>query len=104
MDKRMSRVERAVVGTVLAVSAAASVAGAYGMLNLMADKAESSQVGTTVILPCATEDSTGCYWDAHTRGNGIGRDVLSIPPLHCDADATITVESDEVSTWAYCDG
>lgn len=28
--------------------------------------------------PCATEDSTGCYWDADTRGNGTGHDVVTL--------------------------
>lgn len=27
--------------------------------------------------PCPTEDSTGCYWDAQTRGNGRGQDVVT---------------------------
>lgn len=27
--------------------------------------------------PCLTEDSTGCYWDADTQGNGDGRDVVT---------------------------
>lgn len=24
---------------------------------------------------CATEDSTGCYWDASEQGNGLGKDL-----------------------------
>lgn len=27
--------------------------------------------------PCPTEDSTHCYWDADTMGNGQGRDVVN---------------------------
>lgn len=27
---------------------------------------------TTTLQPCATEDSTDCYWDAESRGNGDG--------------------------------
>jgi hypothetical protein len=27
--------------------------------------------------PCVTEDSTGCYWDAETQGNGTGHDVVT---------------------------
>lgn len=27
--------------------------------------------------PCVTEDSTGCYWDGETMGNGTGRDVVT---------------------------
>lgn len=30
--------------------------------------------------PCATEDSTGCYWDADTRGNRHGDDVIDLGP------------------------
>ena len=28
--------------------------------------------------PCATEDETGCYWDAQTMGNGRGHDVVTL--------------------------
>lgn len=31
----------------------------------------------TTLPPCATEDSTGCYWDADTMGNGLGSDVVA---------------------------
>ena len=31
-----------------------------------------------LLPPCATEDSTGCYWDAGTRGNGQGSDVVTL--------------------------
>lgn len=27
--------------------------------------------------PCPTEDSTACYWDADTQGNGLGADVVT---------------------------
>jgi len=37
--------------------------------------------------PCATEDSTNCYWDADTRGNGQG---LSFITFHfAGSDVTI---------------
>ena len=26
--------------------------------------------------PCATEDSTGCYWDSSSHGNGAGRSYV----------------------------
>lgn len=32
---------------------------------------------TPPLPPCATEDSTGCYWDADTMGNGLGSDVVA---------------------------
>lgn len=28
--------------------------------------------------PCPTEDSTNCYWDAQTMGNGEGHDFVII--------------------------
>ena len=28
--------------------------------------------------PCLTEDSTWCYWDAQTMGNGQGRSFIAI--------------------------
>lgn len=30
------------------------------------------------IPACPTEDSTGCYWDASTQGNGNGRSFVAI--------------------------
>jgi hypothetical protein len=30
------------------------------------------------LAPCPTEDSTDCYWDADTMGNGHGRDVIDL--------------------------
>jgi hypothetical protein len=30
------------------------------------------------VPPCAEEDSTDCYWDAASRGNGIGRSFVDI--------------------------
>lgn len=32
---------------------------------------------TPDLPPCATEDSTGCYWDADTMGNSQGEDVVA---------------------------
>jgi hypothetical protein len=32
---------------------------------------------TAGLPPCATEDSSHCYWDADTRGNGLGHDVVN---------------------------
>jgi hypothetical protein len=29
--------------------------------------------------PCPTEDSTGCYWDGDSMGNGDGEDIVSQP-------------------------
>lgn len=28
--------------------------------------------------PCATEDSANCYWDASSRGNGMGTSFIDI--------------------------
>lgn len=30
--------------------------------------------------PCPTEDSTQCYWDADTMGNGRGNDLVTVTP------------------------
>jgi hypothetical protein len=30
--------------------------------------------------PCATEDSTNCYWDASQRGNGTGTSFVTVGP------------------------
>jgi hypothetical protein len=28
--------------------------------------------------PCEWEDSTGCFWDAQERGNGLGRSFVAL--------------------------
>lgn len=30
------------------------------------------------VPPCAEEDSTNCYWDASTRGNGVGTSFVAL--------------------------
>ena len=35
-------------------------------------------VGVSVYTPCEAEDSTFCYWDASTRGNGLGQSFINI--------------------------
>lgn len=30
------------------------------------------------LYPCQSEDSTGCYWDGDTMGNGIGHDYVTV--------------------------
>lgn len=37
--------------------------------------------GSTLAMfdtPCATEDSSGCYWDGDTRGNKTGASYLAV--------------------------
>lgn len=31
-----------------------------------------------MLPPCQSEDSTGCYWDGDTMGNGIGHDYVTV--------------------------
>jgi hypothetical protein len=33
-----------------------------------------------LLEPCPTEDSTDCYWDADTMGNGRGNDLVTVAP------------------------
>jgi hypothetical protein len=35
-------------------------------------------VWLALTTPCPTEDSTNCYWDAQTQGNGRGTSSLRI--------------------------
>ena len=37
----------------------------------------ASDAMTPALPPCATEDSSQCYWDADTMGNGQGEDVVT---------------------------
>lgn len=41
-----------------------------------------------ILPPCATEDSTQCYWDAQTMGNGRGRSFIAL-----DDGLTVYVEN-----------
>ena len=43
------------------------------------------------LVPCISEDSIGCYWDASARGNGTGQDFVSPHPQIIDAHS-ITIE------------
>ena len=36
---------------------------------------EPAVQGGLTFPACATEDSTGCYWDASEQGNGLGQDL-----------------------------
>jgi uncharacterized protein YfaQ (DUF2300 family) len=35
------------------------------------------QQNAEYLPPCKTEDSSHCYWDAETQGNGQGNDVVN---------------------------
>lgn len=37
--------------------------------------ARSASASPLPLVECATEDSTGCYWDASEQGNGLGKDL-----------------------------
>lgn len=43
--------------------------------------------GTMTLPPCATEDSTNCYWDAAHQGNGLGQSFI-------DWDGTTMIGAD----------
>lgn len=78
MTRRARRAAAAAAGL---VSVAAAFAMILGMFSLAADLTEDPTRG----LPaCATEDATGCYWDAANRENGEGRSFT------VDADGAVT--------------
>lgn len=74
-DKRLVNVLAgcAIVGSFVAVTALAAWA--------MDNQGEHDTNGGVYdsVVPCATEDSTGCFWDASEQGNGQGHDVLNPP-------------------------
>lgn len=39
---------------------------------------ESNAATCLAFLPCETEDSNNCYWDALEMGNGVGRSFLNM--------------------------
>lgn len=57
---------------IMAALVTAAIIGAVAAIIAMA------QSNPYALPPCATEDSTGCYWDSDTMGNGIGNDVVTI--------------------------
>lgn len=78
---RASILANLVTGAVLLAGASILALGAVSMPASPAMPAPaSSQIGTGpggTLPPCPTEDSTGCYWDADTMGNGLGHDVVT---------------------------
>lgn len=49
------------------------------MGGVFARDAELTELwGTAVVTPCATEDSTNCYWDATLMGNGEGTSFVNV--------------------------
>lgn len=35
-----------------------------------------SMTSVVVLMPCDTEDSDNCYWDAEQQGNGVGKSFV----------------------------
>lgn len=52
--------------------------------NSPTDQGEVKTVDWTRSVPCATEDSVSCYWDATKHGNGQGRSFVT------DAEGNVT--------------
>jgi hypothetical protein len=46
------------------------------VLAFAAQNVISGQTEGPLLPPCVTEDSDNCYWDADTRGNGQGNDIV----------------------------
>ena len=53
------------------------VGGMFGGLAIWGISLYSNQQ-EHMLPPCASEDSTNCYWDAQTQGNGLGHDSVVI--------------------------
>lgn len=51
--------------------------GAAVFALLLVIGAMISRPNPDALLPCTSEDSTHCYWDAQTQGNGHGHDFVS---------------------------
>lgn len=58
----------------LALNAASAVLGFAICAGILT---ATGALAPETLPPCATEDSTHCYWDASTMGNGLGSDVVS---------------------------
>ena len=50
----------------------------WGLLTMSAVLALSGALITVRQTPCPTEDSTNCFWDAQSRGNGQGRSYMDL--------------------------
>lgn len=77
-------------------TALAVIAAAAG--GLIVGVTAATAIIVPAVQPCATEDSTGCYWDADARGNGEGES------FYVDADDTAyyadTTCADAYAAWA----
>jgi hypothetical protein len=92
--RTLFRMNWAAVGTVAVASSVAFVLGmgAQFQVTQLAEKNSFESVGWCTdaiadaggichgepVPPCAEEDSTNCYWDAASRGNGVGRSFVDI--------------------------
>lgn len=43
-----------------------------------ADSSAAEAYRTALTTPCAQEDSDNCYWNAATRGNGVGNSFVVV--------------------------
>jgi hypothetical protein len=93
-DSALTAISTFAIGLVLGVTVATSVMSAAAVVNedhavVNEDPYSGVPACTDRIAdaggichgeplpPCPTEDSTGCYWDAQTMGNGRGRDEVT---------------------------
>lgn len=79
MSAHRTPVERALPAALIAALVAAIISMIISFVVLifvLIGHATSSAEGP--LLPCPTEDSIGCYWDADTMGNGQGNDVITL--------------------------
>lgn len=62
------------------VLAGITVGACWATLNQAVATVESGVENSTLdsLLPCPTEDSDNCYWDAATRGNGQGTSFIVV--------------------------
>jgi hypothetical protein len=67
------RVRWTAVGVMLLVAVSSASTGVLIGVTVTLN----AQTSSNMLLPCLTEDSTGCYWDAETMGNGRGHDVVT---------------------------
>ena len=71
--RRVDRLRAVARATCLVVGSVAMVAAAAIHATSIYPDAFAN-----VLPACATEDSTWCYWDASTRGNGIGTSFVTL--------------------------
>lgn len=72
-----NRLKKATMKKQIITSGLSLLAGVGLTLAIVSYAGAAQPLPDGALLPCATEDSLNCYWDASEQGNGEGNDFVS---------------------------